>query len=471
MSQSLTLQIRPHWHGDSIDYIDVDAQISGYQQDEEKALAVYYRSVVGIPFAAFDNLKFEDAKGELAVEQRTEDLNVSFCDIQGFVPSREVEGPVSWSYKAYPRVLPEEYRSSPYFDFRAEKGGLNTAGVTFFILPYSGEYDTRILWDLSQMPEGSQGISSYAKGDISALLAVEKIRFSFYAVGLIKSVEDGHFGIYWFDEVPFDIDKAATDLKSLFVYMSNFFEDEDTSYKIFPRRDPFEQSGGGTALSRSFMFGYSSINYPTIDDLFNMLAHEMVHNWPHMDDEPAGIGTWYSEGMAEYYSVVLPYRAGITSLENMKKQIETRAIKYYGCPLRGLSNMDLAKIYWTDRRAQPVPYGRGFFYIANTDAAIRRKTDGKYSVDDIVLGFLRRQRSETGWKPMPKDWVKEVSTYLGEDVQREFDSMVAGDLVIPSEEAFQGLFKVETYSKPLEEGGPELPVFRWSVKVKELPLP
>lgn len=37
----------------------------------------------------------------------------------------------------------------------------------------------------------------------------------------------------------------------------------------------------------------------------------MVHNWPQLNDNPYGVTTWYSEGTAEYYSVLLPLRLGL----------------------------------------------------------------------------------------------------------------------------------------------------------------
>jgi predicted metalloprotease with PDZ domain len=47
--------------------------------------------------------------------------------------------------------------------------------------------------------------------------------------------------------------------------------------------------------------------------LVEFLAHEMAHNWPRLD-LPLEHSS-YTEGIAEYYSLVLPYRFGIYTRE------------------------------------------------------------------------------------------------------------------------------------------------------------
>jgi predicted metalloprotease with PDZ domain len=235
--------------------------------------------------------------------------------------------------------------------------------------------------------------------------------------------------------------------------MADFFGDREARYRVFARRDPFEKSGGGTAAARSFMFGYSAATFQDVDGMQNLLAHEMVHNWPHMDDEPAGLATWYNEGCAEYYSVVLPWRAGLSSQADVLLQVSARAEKYYTNPMRALSNDALAALYWQDRRTQRVPYGRGFFYLANVDAAIRCASNGAFSLDDAVKEILRRRRS--GGKPSPADWLEIVSGLLGRDARPEYEAMAAGTLVEPDPKVFGGALAVKKCRTVLSDTGEE----------------
>lgn len=460
------IELKPFWADGTVKYMDISCLVEKPGTKTGQAIVSHCRSVVSIPFCEIDGerISFFDDEGEVPAEPHFAGIRSSFMEMVEWNAKRDTVGDIRYSYRVFPRELPKDYRSSPYFDFRSEEGGANGAGITFLAVPSEQKYKISLKWDLSMMPEGSRGVWSLGTGDISITETPNLMQFSYYAVGRMRSVEDGEFGIYWFSDPPFDMDKASGRIRDLYTYMADFFEDQETVYRVFVRRDPFEQSGGGTALKRSFMFGYSAKIYPTIEDLQNMLAHEIVHNWPHIEDEPAGIATWFDEGVAEYYSVVLPYRAGITSLEEVLKQIEGRAAKYYGNALRDMSNMDLAEIYWKDRRAQVVPYGRGFFYLANTDVEIRRASGGKRSLDDIVLEIVRMSRR--GDKPTPETWLELLTKELGESARERFIQMTEGKLIVPDEGAFGGAFKIED-DEVIPEGASEpIPTYKWTIKQK-----
>mgnify|MGYP000988928941 CR=1 FL=1 len=104
--------------------------------------------------------------------------------------------------------------------------------------------------------------------------------------------------------------RSAEYTKKLFSQMQKFFKDTEKVYRIFVRKDPFLTSGG-TALYRSYLFGWNTTQPCSLEDKKAILAHEMVHNWPQLNDNPYGVTTWYSEGTAEYYSVLLPLRLGL----------------------------------------------------------------------------------------------------------------------------------------------------------------
>src|SRR3989344_3124061 len=131
------------------------------------------------------------------------------------------------------------------------------------------------------------------------------------------------------------------------------------------------------------MFGYHAPSEPTVDDLEGLLSHEIAHTWPSMEGEH-GDTAWYSEGNAEFYSLALSWRSGAIGLDRVVETMNERADAYYSNPYRGLTNPEAAKIFWTDPVAQTVPYGRGWMYLLQTDAAVRAATDGAESLDDVV---------------------------------------------------------------------------------------
>ena len=69
------------------------------------------------------------------------------------------------------------------------------------------------------------------------------------------------FGMYWFGEPPFNVAKVAGTIKDVFLYMSKFFDDDQKSYRVFLRRNPYRGTGAGTTLERSFMFSYDDTDF------------------------------------------------------------------------------------------------------------------------------------------------------------------------------------------------------------------
>jgi hypothetical protein len=445
----LSVTLRPWQVDGKVTQMDVGYTIWGLELDQGDRLALLHLVVASIPACEFSEagLVAQDQLGTLPLTVsigpgKYGQARIWTCD-------RKPQGPVTLNYRVYPREVGADYTSSPFFDLRSEPGGMNGAGVPFMVLLPERTFEISLHWNLSHMPAGSRGVWCKGEGDVTLTAPQELMAFSYYAVGALKTwraPDSDKFELHWFSEPNFDLAAVAQRAHALFKCMSAFFDDKDTPYKVFVRKDPFEKSGGGTALEDSFMFGYSDTAHPTPDDIQDLLAHELVHNWPHMD-EPEAYRTWYDEGTAEYYSLVLPYRAGLSTLEHVLDQIQQRANVYYGNPLRHISSEEAAELYWKDRRTQRIPYGRGFFYLIGVDHAIRAASGGKRSVDDVVLALVKSHR-QSGKMPKCADWLEAVSGELGREARPEFDAMHRGQLLIPSDGWFGGVFKVRPSAIP-----------------------
>jgi hypothetical protein len=65
-----------------------------------------------------------------------------------------------------------------------------------------------------------------------------------------------------------------------FNYSSIFWKDtSEDPYRVFIRHNQ-ETGTGGTALLRSFTFGWHDANSTVEDKLELLLSHEITHNWP-----------------------------------------------------------------------------------------------------------------------------------------------------------------------------------------------
>lgn len=439
---ALSLTLTPHSNGIAVEYVDVNLVIEKPQVTGGETLLRMPLQIVSIPTARYDGdaIKARDGSGDLPLTLQDEPPTPTGV-FRRWLTSRATVGDVAVTYRSQPRAVSASTRPGPLFDLRSEGGGLNGAGITFLALPNTEHpYNVHLKWDLSSMPSGSRGVWSFGEGEVRAVAPAQQLAFSYYAAGPLRTFpasRSGDFTMYWFDNPPFDTTAVAANIRKLYAYMARFFRDEGSTYRVFIRKNPY-RSGGGTALTKSFMFGYADMDPPTTESLRGLLAHEMTHNWPGMQGEH-GDTAWYSEGTAEYYSILLSRRAGVMTAAEFLEAINDHASGYYTNPLQKLSNADAAKVFWSDGRAQRVPYGRGFMYLAQVDAQIRAQSGGTRSLDDLVLEIRARQ---VQGKPygIPV-WKGLLTAELGANARQEFDAMVAGERLVPPPATFAPCFK------------------------------
>lgn len=457
----LTLTLAPCWAEDTVSFMTVSGTFpaSGLPEDLGTAALDYPDQAFGglCPFPDYEELTISDDLGEVPYRLDAAPSCYGAATFRGFYFQRKPEGTLRWRYRILPRVLPEGYRSSPYYDFRAEPLGLNGSGMFAFILPNTGErtVSLRLDWDLSKMPENARGIWSYGEGTVERALTSWQIRLSLFATGVMDCLEQPDFGVYWFSPPNFDAKGTAERLYPIFRYMKTYFHDVASCFRVFLRRDPFPISGGGSACPYAFISGYSAMGGMDEDRWFNVLIHEMTHTWPSMVDFNVGEGTWFSEGCTEFYCTMLPFRGGFLDADFTVARINEKAKgRYYDNPYRELSNMEIPAIQWKDRRAQTVPYGRGFVYLANVDAQLRRL--GRGSVDDILIGH-------NIMSPLtPGDWREFIAQRLGEHGVREYEDMLAGKLLRPEPDLFGPQFT--TIEEEIQLDGKPVVSYRWEVK-------
>lgn len=453
---SLTLTLKPHETSGALDYLDVTMLIRQVNVRSGETLVRMPLIIASIPTVRYDGdaLQASDAQGSLVLWQK-EAAPTSFGTDRDWLASRDTTGEVTVRFRAIPRAVDASTRPGPLFDLRAEGGGLNGAGLTFLPLPVTKQtFELKLRWDLSGLSPTSRAVSCLGDADATLSGAANVLTECYYAVGPLHVFPLGvqqkrRFGIYWLTDPPFDVRSLAGEIDKLFSYMSAFFHDAGGSYRIFIRKNPYA-SGGGTALKRSFMFGWNTEHPPTIEGLEGLLAHEMTHNWPNLEGDH-GDTSWYSEGNAEYYSILLSWRAGLIDAGEFLKRINGRAAGYYQNPLRNLTNRQADERYWSETNASHVPYGRGWMYLARTDAEIRAHSQGKRSLDNLVVALVDRERR--GESHTLTDWVNLVSQELGPQGKREYDDMVAGVRLVPPPNTFGPCFKPQSYETRLYDLG------------------
>jgi hypothetical protein len=453
---SLSLSLKPHATGAALDYLDATLVIRGVGVASGKTLVRMPLVAASIPTVRYDGeaLVAADARGPLRLTQK-DGAPGSMGTDRDWLAARASSGSITLRFRAVPRQVDANTRPGPLFDLRAESGGLDGAGLVFLPLPVARDrFRIRLHWDLSGLPAGDHAASCLGDGDASLTGATELLAQCYYMVGPVHVYPEGpdrerKFGIYWLTDTPFDVATLGAQIQRLFAYMSAFFHDDGGSYRVFIRKNPYPR-GGGTALHRSFMFGWNSEHPPTVGSLQDLLAHEMTHNWPSLEAEH-GDTSWYSEGTAEYYSILLSWRSGVIDTGEFLKRINERARNYYRNPLQSLTLRQAEERYWKEANASYVPYGRGFMYLARTDAQIREKSAGKRSLDDLVVELVDRTRR--GKSHTIADWLRLLTRELGAGAGPQFEQMRAGVRLVPPPNTFGPCFRPETYQTRLTDFG------------------
>lgn len=457
--ERLTLTLYPHWENDTVRDMTVISSYpaEGLSQSEDHPSLEFPTDAFGglCPFPEWTELIFIDDEGELPYKIKDSQGLSPAAKWKGVWFTRAPKGVIEWRMTILPRILPEGYRTSPYYDFRAEPLGLNGSGMFTFILPAVG-MDQRMHvdfnWNLDDMPEGCRGIWSYGEGHVERELSQWETMLTLYNTGLMQSVESDCFGVYWFAEPDFDIRAIAERVLPIYLYEREFFCDTESNFKVFIRRDPFVYSGGGSACPYAFISGYSAYGNNDAEHLFRTIIHEMTHTWPSMVDFNVGEGTWFSEGATEYYSTLIPYWGGFLDAEFTADSLNEKITdRYLDNVYREMPNNQIPAIQWQDRRAQTVPYGRGFYYLANLESKLRKH--GKGSIDEIV-------KRHSQLNPItPKEWEAFVYEKLGDEGLSDYENMKAGVVVEPEEELFGP--EIETLMHMTEINDKQVQSWHW----------
>jgi predicted metalloprotease with PDZ domain len=190
--------------------------------------------------------------------------------------------------------------------------------------------------------------------------------------------------------------------------------------------------------------------------IYETVAHELVHEWLHLDG-PAEEVTWFVEGAADYYSLVLPLRDGMLDEEAFLLAINLEARECYANPRRNLPLRQAQELFFSDFLAHRLPYARGMFYLVDLDARLRRATSGHQCVDDVVRDVLRSRRA--GERVGLEQWCARVQEVLTDAEMPILDSLVFSGAGRPGKDCFGPRFEMATVQVPVLDLGFEPSTF------------
>lgn len=396
-------------------------------------------------------LNIADELGTVAAQ--TQDIDEDGSNrTRVWLAPRAVDGTLTLRYRvpidagAPPLALPQ-------YEMRTELGGFSAAGNAFLILP-ADETNRRagVTWDFSRYGAPGTGVSSLGVGDVRsrALLPPGKLATMYYMAGqpgVYRSAKDGFFAA-WQGKPSFEMPTLMAWASDLHRFYGRFFGYMPPSFGVFGRTNQ-RNPGSGIGLTDSFAFTFNEASKSA--DLRSLLAHEMLHAWVNSlgssMDEAGGLDrSWFGEGLAVHYQRLLPFRAGLISADDFLADLNETAGRYYTNIKINVPNADIPEGFWRDTRVRVLPYDRGSLYFAATDAAIRKASGGKRSLDDVVRAMLADRRAG---RPMDEATYRRlIKAELGDEGIAQFEAMLDGKTVVPPSDAFGPTFK--RIQKPLK---------------------
>ncbi|KAH8887249.1 hypothetical protein GQ53DRAFT_827418 [Thozetella sp. PMI_491] len=440
----------------SVSALQVDQFITGNVFRNRQKLVTLATWVAGVDagFITAEGLTARDDEGILSLGQSSETGADGNFKMATWLLMRSTTGPVRISYTALPREVSAATRNGPSLDLRKDHGGMIGSGYGFLAVPpdqRNPNVSITLQWNLSSAPPSTTAAWSFGDGThtkLDGLHHFSKLQQVFYAVGPLKSLAGGErgdtgelsaFNIYWLGSPNLEPFKLGRRLHSIFEKMRDFFRDSGDSYRIFMRYNPFAGSNTGTALARSFTYGYDDTEqqYPlTFLQRERVLAHEMVHNWVLLGGPS---DNWYTEGLAEYYQLLLRYRLGLIMPRVYIGELNDMLQAYFTNPLVSENLDEVSKITWNTSHAQRVPYGRGFAFGLQMNGLIREASAHQKSLDDVVVEMV--VRSQEGEPVTILDYLTLCGSYLHDDSLPRLlvSDMQSGNIVVPTLNSVDGV--------------------------------
>jgi len=429
-------------------FIDLTTQVSGLNFAAGEPFLRVPAQFAGVPGVAYDasTVEVQDAQGNVPITTKVDDPDEGgFIYFRRISTERATEGTVTATYRAPIQMVVPKLGAGPPFDLRAQGGGFSGAGNTFILMPDTSQpFMISINWELGALKPGSIGVSSFGQGNTQSPGPVDRIIASYFMAGPIgqypADTTDAKFSGYWIGSPKFDARDILQWSEEAYGFISAYFEDTDPpAYRVLMRGNPYP-GGGGAALMSSFLVSYPD-DQEDGHSLRETIAHETVHNWVSSIAGPPGSSSWYSEGMTVALTRRILLRSGLFSPQEFLDSVNDSALSYYTNALNTTPNAEIAAGFWRDTRIRSLPYSRGPMYFADVDAAVRQKSGGQRSLDDLARTF--NERREAGEEVSGDTWRELVMAELGEAGGKGLDDMLAGKLIIPPSDAFGPCFARE----------------------------
>ncbi len=240
--------------------------------------------------------------------------------------------------------------------------------------------------------------------------------------------------------------KTAADVKRIVeVYRDLYGSLPFSSYVFF---NLIVEGSGGLEHKNSCVLMASRYAYrkrSAYIDWLGLASHEFFHVWNVKRSRPVALGPfdyesenytrslWVAEGITNYYTDLMPRRAGLTTDKEFLGEFSKLLDTLQNTPGRALHSLEESsfdawiKLYRADENTSNTTisyYVKGAVVAWLLDAEIRRVTGGKRSLDDLMRLLFMRHAGERGYSE--EDVERAAAEVAGVSLDAFFDACVRG---------------------------------------------
>jgi hypothetical protein len=295
--------------------------------------------------------------------------------------------------------------------------------------------------------EGAAGASSFGFGtDREVTARGNDLRFATFLVGpgtmghaLFESHE-GHDEAVWLGYTAFDPRPISADIAAFRTAVRGIFEEPEgptlTLLIVADGRSP-----GSFRMTRraASILAHVGAGEPWSGPVRISAATEVIHGWlgsrlwvgpsdRDRDHDREAEGYWFSEGLARGLARDLLFRFGLISSAELLDEMHGLAGVAATSPRRGEDNRTLAA-HVKEPGAVPLLVARGALYEARVEARLRKKSDGKTGLPEL-LRALYKQAKATGGGRSPADWVEALTAAIDASEKDVFEKVI-GEGALP----------------------------------------
>lgn len=344
--------------------------------------------------------------------------------------SQKPRGELVLSYQA--RAL---YSGASNYALAVHNDRVSGVGHGFLLLPPMIEsINTSIEWHLEALPKGTKGASSFGAGERQSFRATSsELANAVYAAGPLQ-IANGPAG-----ERMIMLGQAELDIGAVFEWTlrvrdraKQWFvpgkgQDSASKNPIESKEPPFVfmlvaepnmgKSHDGAHLTHSIALWFDAGR--ALDPQLRIaLSHELIHRYIGSAvrlSEAGGLkdAVWFSEGFTVHYARQLLFHENMISAADFAADLD----RTFGAdPENGT-----AAVRGQERDES---YRIGALYAAHLDAALRKRSGGARSLNDLMRELLARAESKPGEPILIEVFQEMIVRELGPDAGRDFEAMV-----------------------------------------------